>query len=189
MCFPDSSFLGRWLIYFGILAYGWCALAVVGFILSMAFLADSGRIDTAYIRNLADVAKVLFLWPVLAAAALSALAAALHGWVAGWIHRVFRKGSTPSLTGAGTHLHQQSASDKVAGQSWRHLVLPLFITAACLASMSVGILIIIRNAPRSLQEHGPGITIFTSCVFLLPLVAVPSVILLRTLRRLRRNSR
>lgn len=187
----ESPLARRWLIYFSILAYGWCAMSGVVFILSLAFLADSGRIDGAYFRNLTEVAKLLFVWPLLVAAILSGLAAGLHGYVARFAGRMIKKPAPLSdpIQEDVMNMPGKAPCPKETSPPIGRFLPTFFIFAACLVSMILGSLIVVGNAPRSLIEKGPGITIITSSIFLLPMVGIPSVILLRTLLRCREPNR
>jgi len=197
----DSPFLKWWLIYFGALAYGWCALAGVGFILLLAFAGDSGRIDAQYFEIVLYVVKVLFVWPLIGIAALSAMLAFIHQMVLRPLWCRFKKQPVtmklpPPLpleaiydsNAEGDARKPQLAPDQDSATrqtfTSKQLKLPLFKISTCLILIMAGTLMVVGNAPRSLKEHGLGPTIFTALIFLIPLVALPSVFLFRTIRRL-----
>lgn len=60
----DSPFLKWWLIYLGALL--------------LAFAGDSGQIDAQYFKIVLYGVKVLFAWPLIGIAVLSALLAFIH---------------------------------------------------------------------------------------------------------------
>ena len=141
--------------------------------------------------------KVLFVWPLIGIAVMSALLAFIHQMVLRPLWRCFKKQPVtqklpPPLPAIhASHAEGDARKPKLApDQATRQTSasnrpkLPLFKIAASLILIMTGTLMVVGNAPSSLKEHGLAPTIFTALVFLIPLVALPSLFLFRTLRRL-----
>jgi hypothetical protein len=183
------------------LAYGWCGIAGVGFILLLAFAGDSGQFDAEYFKSVLYVVKLLFVWPLIGIAVLSALLAFIHQMVLRPLWRRFKKQPVtqnlpPPLpseailasNAEGDARKPQLAPDQDSTtrqtSASNRPKLPLFKIAASLILIMTGTLMVVGNAPSSLKEHGLVPTVFTALVFLIPLVVLPSLFLFRTLRRL-----
>ena len=87
----DPPFLKWWRIYFGALAYGWRGIAGVGFILLLAFAGDSGQFDAQYFGSILFVFILLFAFPLIGIAVVSALLAFIHQMVFRPLWHRFRK--------------------------------------------------------------------------------------------------
>ena len=205
-----QRFARLFLIHFAIVAAGWLSLAGVGFVLALAFLADSSPSWREYLRNLLTVTAVL-LYPLLFFAGVTGVTASIHlfftrahgsanGGSGDHRPRTTGQAATPAAAAAGAAQaepgKERSAPPGLAGMAarigeprssarpsakGRHRP-PLLRMLACAMLMIIGIAIIAANAPRTLRENGPVPTVLTSLVFFLPLVLAPSLWLWRTVR-------
>ena len=82
-----STYRQLWKQYFRVIATIWMSLAGVGFLLALGFMSDSSPELGEYTKSVAQVALVLFVFPLLVIAAITALLAFLHRTLRRFINR------------------------------------------------------------------------------------------------------
>lgn len=147
----------------------------------LAFMSDSSPGPGKYAQGVLELAMVIFVYPLAGFLVLSAVVAAVHLSIRAVLINRFGRAAPDRATPQAAEPSGASASPSRA-DSRPAPRFPFLILGLCTVSMMLGTAIIVGNVPRGLARDGLVPTVVTGLVFFVPLVLLPSVVLLRTLR-------